>query len=155
MNTISKRILGGVAGMAAAVTMVSPAFAADSASGSGTGALAARGKGTAELAGDLDAMSVSGRGVLVVIDRAGDATISISGRGVSRVKGGTRVYAGFNGSARISGSDVTVRLAGENVRLLAKGDGTFSLKGVGVYDTTPTAPGGEGTWTAAGTSGEL
>ncbi len=134
-----------------------PAFAAGSTSGSGTGALAARGAGTAQVSGDVDAMRITGRGVLVVTDRAGDAVITVSGTGVKRsvTHNGvtTHTYAGFHGTARISGSDVTVRLVGTNVTLVAAGDGTFRLTGTGVYDTKPSAPGGEGVWN--GSSGSL
>ncbi len=133
--------------------MTVPAFAAGSTSGSGSGALAARGSGTAQISGDVDAMRITGRGVLVVVDRAGDAVVTVSGTGAKRsvTKDGvtTHTYAGFHGAARISGSDVTVRLVGTNVTLVATGDGSFRLTGTGVYDTKPTAAGGEGTWKGA------
>ncbi|MEQ1702112.1 MAG: hypothetical protein ABMA25_18530, partial [Ilumatobacteraceae bacterium] len=151
---IVTRLTAAAVGIVAAVSLASPALAAGS-SGGGTGSLVAHGRGTAQIVGDVDAMGISGRGVLVVIDRGGDATVTITGKGVAKVAGNTRTYAGFDGKAKITGSNVTVRLVGTNVDLAARGDGSFSLKGIGTYDTKPNAAGGEGTWKATGTTGEL
>lgn len=154
MKNLGKRCTAGLIGIAASAALVTPAFAG-SAAGSGAGAITAHGRGAAQLSGDVDAMGISGTGVLVVVDNAGDAHVAISGHGVVRVSGHTRTYIGFNGRARISGSNVTVKLVGENVTLAARGDGSFVLKGTGTYDTKPGAAGGEGTWSRTGTSGEF
>lgn len=145
-RSITAIAAGGVLSMAA----LAPAFAAGPVSGGGSGVLTARGAGTAQVSGDVEAMRITGRGVLVVIDRAGDAVVTVSGTGVKHTSTHngvtTSTFAGFHGTARISGSDVTVRLVGSNVTLAASGDGTFRLAGTGVYDTKPSVPGGEGRW---------
>jgi len=154
MNHFATRITAGLVGIAASVALVAPAFAG-SATGSGTGALTAHGSGTAQVSGDVDAMGISGAGVLVVVDNGGDAKVVIHGKGKVSVSGHTRTYVGFNGSAAITGNNVTVRLAGVNVNVAAKGHGSFSLKGHGTYDTKPGVTGGEGTWSSTGTTGSL
>lgn len=123
--------------------------------GTGTGTIVARGSGTAILDGDIDSLALSGAGGLVIVDHAGDVTVRVSGRGARKVSGDTITYVGFNGKATISGSDVTVKLGGVNVKLAAQGSGSFTLQGKGSYDTMPTAAGGEGSWATTGVTGEL
>ena len=154
MKTLSKRLTAGFIGVVAAAALVSPAFA-DAAHGGGTGAITAHGNGAAQVSGDVDAMGISGRGVLVVTDNAGDATVSIVGKGIVGVNGHTRTFVGFDGRAKITGSNVTVRLVGSNISFAARGDGTYWLKGAGTYDTKPNAAGGEGTWSSTGATGDL
>ena len=156
-KAFTRQLTIGLAAVAAAATFVTPAFAAAPAtvSAGGTGVVTARGTGAAQFSGDIDGMVVDGQGVLVVIDRSGDAKVVVHGAGHVSVKGNVRTYVGFNGHARISGSDVTVKLAGARVHLAAKGDGTFVLKGHGTFDTTPGVAGGNGVWTTAGTHGDL
>ena len=154
MNKFTLRLTAAAVGFVAAVALAVPASAAGT-TGSGSGALTARGHGAAQVAGDVDAMAVSGRGILVVIDHAGDASVSITGKGVAKVNGTTRTYAGFDGRAKITGSNVTVRLVGANISLAARGDGSFWLKGTGSFDTKPLVVGGEGTWSTTGKSGDL
>lgn len=159
IHSLGKKITIGVAAIAASAALVTPAFAASpspaTVSAGGTGVVTARGTGAAQFSGDIDGMVVDGQGVLVVIDRGGDAKVVVHGMGHMTVKGNVRTYVGFNGHARISGSDVTVKLAGVRVHLAAKGDGTFVLKGHGTFDTTPGVVGGNGVWTTAGTHGDL
>ena len=168
MNKISKGFLVIASGAAAAVAVTLPAtaaptvnlaatsvLAAPSASGGGTGALTASGTGVAELSGNLKGSKIAGVGVLVITDHAGDATISVTGRGVKSSVGNVTTYAGFNGRATITGSNVTVRLAGVRVSLVAAGHGTFFLEGHGRYDTLPGKPGGAGVWSAAGATAVL
>jgi hypothetical protein len=156
-KTLTKKLTIGLAAVAASAALVTPAFAAAPAtvSAGGTGVVTARGTGAAQFSGDIDGMAVDGQGVLVVVDRGGDAKVVVHGAGHVSVKGNVRTYIGFNGHARISGSDVTVKLAGARVHLAAKGDGTFVLKGHGTFDTTPGVAGGNGVWTPAGAHGDL
>ena len=162
-HSLVKKLTIGLAAVAASATLVTPAFAASpstsaspsTVSAGGTGVVAARGTGAAQLSGHISGMVADGQGVLVVVDRAGDAKVVVHGVGHLTVKGNVRTYVGFNGSARISGSDVTVKLAGVRVHFAAKGDGTFVLKGHGTFDTTPRKVGGNGVWTSAGTHGDL
>jgi hypothetical protein len=153
MNRFSKHLAVGAAGVAASLALVAPAFATGSPGG--TGALVARGTGIAQVTGHIDQMALDGHGTLVVVDHGGDAKVIVTGVGVVRVHGATRTYVGFRGHARISGSDVNVRMVGDHLRFGAKGDGTFALKGVGAYDTTPGVAGGGGSWSRTGTNGEL
>jgi hypothetical protein len=159
MNSITKKVTIGLAALAATVGMAAPSTVAAASptvvSAGGTGTVTARGTGAAQLSGDIDGMVVDGQGVLVIVDRAGDAKVAVRGAGRSTVHGNTRTYVGFNGHARISGSNVTVRVVGVDVRLAAKGDGTFVLKGTGRYDTTPGMAGGNGIWGRTGTHGDL
>ena len=73
-----------------------------------------------------------------------------SGTGGKATGGNSTVYAGFDGKATVTGSDVTVRLVGANVRLGVQGHGSFHLTGSGAYDTKPGVAGGEGHWDASG-----
>ena len=154
MKTFTTRLAAAAVGLVAAASLAAPALAAGT-SGSGAGSLTAHGRGTAQIKGDVDAMGITGRGVLVVTDLAGDAKVVVTGKGVAKVSGNTRTYAGFDGKAVITGSNVIVRLVGSNVDFAVRGDGTFLLKGSGTYDTNPKAAGGEGTWSISGKSGEF
>jgi hypothetical protein len=163
-KTLIKKLTIGLAAVAASAALVTPAFAASPApaspapttvSAGGTGVVTARGTGAAQFNGHISGMVVDGQGMLVVIDRGGDAKVVVHGAGHMTVKGNVRTYFGFNGHARISGSNVTVKLAGVRVHLAAKGDGTFVLKGHGTFDTTPGVAGGNGVWSPAGTHGDL
>jgi hypothetical protein len=156
-KALTKKLTIGLAAVAASAALVTPVSAAapTTVSAGGTGVVIARGTGAAQFSGDIDGMVVDGQGVLVVIDHGGDAKVAVRGAGHMTVKDNVRTYVGFNGHARISGSNVTVKLAGARVHLAAKGDGTFVLKGHGTFDTTPGVAGGNGAWTSAGVHGDL
>lgn len=105
-------------------------------SGGGTGTLTASGDGLAGLRGN-GTVNISGNGVLWIRDRAGDAIIQVSGNGQrTELRNGWIRYAGFHGSAEVSGSSITVALSGYNIQLEASGTGKFVLRGNGTYSTT-------------------
>ncbi len=102
-------------------------------SGGGTGTLTADGDGLAGIRGN-GTVTISGNGILWIRDHAGDAAITISGNGVrDALPGGWIRYSGFNGSATVSGSQITVALSGYSIHLNATGTGKFVLRGNGSY----------------------
>lgn len=105
-------------------------------SGGGTGRLTASGDGLAGIRGN-GTVTISGSGVLWIRDHAGDASIQVSGSGSKRelANGWTR-YVGFQGTAVVSGSKVTVALSGYDISLEATGTGKFVLRGNGSYTAT-------------------
>ncbi len=122
--------------------------------GAGSGTLRAKGNGFAALRGNLS-VTLTGSGMLVIRDQAGDATIAVTGRGY-KTKGppqgkefpnGTIAYLGFDGKAQISGSAITVSLRGSDIELEATGTGRFLLRGHGSYHTDK----GGGAWKQEGT----
>lgn len=116
----------------------------------GTGTLTAQGNGRASVHGN-GSISISGSGVLTIQDFAGDAVITVSGDGARREQDSIVVYAGFAGTAEISGSDVRVLLRGRNIDLTASGTGRVLLRGRGTY----TVNGTSGTWSTGGITLEL
>ncbi len=115
--------------------------------GSGAGTLRAKGSGFAALRGNLT-VALSGSGLLIIHDVAGDATIEITGRGFKKqLPSGATAYMGFDGKARISGSDIKVSLKGQDVELEATGTGKFLLRGHGSYHTDKAG----GAWKQDGT----
>jgi len=102
-------------------------------SGGGTGTLTASGDGLAGLRGN-GTVTISGNGILWIRDHNGDATIQVSGSGFRReLPNGWIRYVGFNGSATVSGSLITVALSGYDISLQATGTGRFVLRGNGSY----------------------
>jgi len=99
----------------------------------GTGSFDASGSGTAWLHGSLDLTLVCDYGTLMVCDRAGDMEIAVTGNGVKDQSGRWTVYHGFDGTADITGSDVSVVLVGSGVDLTVTGTGRAILVGDGVY----------------------
>ena len=82
-----------------------------------------------------------------VKDVGGDAEIDVKGYGRKKeLPDGTVVYAGFGGRAKISGSNVIVKVEGVRIHLVAHGKGVVVLKGKGVYRTKGT----RGKWTTDG-----
>ena len=102
-------------------------------SGDGTGTLTASGDGLAGIRGQGN-IRISGNGVLMIRDQAGDASIRVTGNG-QRVElpGGWIRYVGFQGEATVSGNKVTVALSGYDIHLEASGSGKFVLRGNGTY----------------------
>ncbi len=115
--------------------------------GAGTGTLTAKGSGFAALRGNLS-VTLTGSGMLVIRDHAGDATIEVTGHGRKKeFPNGTIVYVGFDGKAQISGSAIDVSLRGAKIELEATGTGRFLLRGHGSYHTDKD----NGAWTEDGT----
>ncbi len=113
------------------------------ASGGGTGSLTASGDGLAGLRGN-GTVNISGNGILWIRDRAGDALIQVSGNGRrAELPSGWIRYVGFQGSAEVSGSNITVALSGYDIHLEASGTGKFVLRGNGTYQVN----GLSGSWT--------
>lgn len=93
--------------------------------GNKTGEVWAMGDGVAEISGSAIVV-VRGNGTLTV--SPSDAVVSVVGFG--NVEDGT--YTG-HGKAVIRGKDINVRIEGTDIRMFAKGHGTLSLDGTGVY----------------------
>lgn len=102
----------------------------------GTGTLTAEGSGTAVISGSINMSLTADAGMLSVCDRDGDMNIMISGNGTRTQEDSTVVYTGFNGSAYINGSDVTVTITGSGIELEVEGTGTALLTGTGSYSVT-------------------
>jgi len=140
-------ILIGVLVLAFSALVFAPAplvLAANNEVGGGLGTLDAFGTGTAGIAGN-GIVKVTGNGVLWVKDMGGDAKVVTTGYGrVVKLSNGWTRYEGFNGSARIEGSSIEVKIVGKNVALHAEGSGKFYLAGKGTYKTGDSS----GTWSA-------
>ena len=102
----------------------------------GTGTLEASGSGTAWMHGSLDLALVCDYGTLMVHDRAGDMDINVTGNGVKDQTGRWTIYHGFDGTADITGSDVSVVLVGSGVELTVTGTGRVILVGDGTYQVS-------------------
>jgi len=112
--------------------------------GGGRGVLTAQGDGIA-LVGGRGTVDVSGNGLLWINDRAGDATIEVTGYGEKEeFSDGWVQYSGFHGEAQITGSRIVVVISGVDVDLQAEGRGRFLLWGHGTYDVN----GRTGDWNA-------
>lgn len=134
-------------GLVALLLTAAPMVIMAQAGASGTGTVTASGDGRAGLRGSGD-LTISGSGVLLIIDHAGDAVIDVSGEG-SRYERGSRIlYRGFNGTAAVSGSDITVGLRGTGITLEASGTGIIRLWGTGTYEIN----GESGDWSQSGSS---
>ena len=99
----------------------------------GTGTLEANGLGTAWIHGSLDLALSCDHGTLMVHDRAGDGDIKVTGNGVEDQSGRWTMYHGFDGTADITGSDVSVALVGSGIDLTVTGTGRAILVGDGTY----------------------
>jgi hypothetical protein len=99
----------------------------------GTGSLNASGSGTAWIHGSLDLALSCDHGTLMVHDRAGDGDIKVTGNGVEGQTGRWTIYHGFDGTADITGSDVSVALVGSGIDLTVTGTGRAILVGHGIY----------------------
>lgn len=115
----------------------------------GSGTLVAEGDGMATLQGS-GSVTVSGSGMLRILDRGGDAEITVSGNGGRTLdsvrEGAWVVYRGFEGQAYVSGSNIIVSLRGDDITLEANGTGRVYLRGQGTY----TVNGDEGRWLPRG-----
>lgn len=98
----------------------------------GTGTLEASGTGKATIEGDITVRLSARNGILVV---SNEGTVTTNGTGTKEELGNGDVkYQGF-GSATIEGSDVTVEISGEDIKLTATGTGSATLSGNGTYNT--------------------
>jgi len=61
-----------------------------------------------------------------------DAVVTLVGFSVKSVEGGVSAISG-EGKAVIRGENVTVKVDGEDIKLIVKGYGTLTLDGKGVY----------------------
>jgi len=100
---------------------------------SGSGTLEASGSGTAWVHGSPDLALSCDHGTLMVRDRAGDMVISVTGTGVKDQSGVWTMYNGFDGTADITGSNVSVALVGSGIDLTVTGTGRAILVGDGTY----------------------
>lgn len=102
---------------------------------SGTGALTASGNGKATMSGNME-MDISAKsGVLTITDYDGNAEVDVTGYGTKEDLGNGAVrYSGFDGTASISGSSVTVVITGDDIELTADGTGSAVLRGHGTYN---------------------
>ena len=100
---------------------------------SGSGTLEASGSGTVWISGSPDLALSCDDGTLMVRDRAGDMEIKVTGNGVKDQSGIWTMYNGFDGTADITGSDVSVALVGSGIDLTVTGTGQAILVGDGTY----------------------
>lgn len=102
---------------------------------SGTGKLTASGTGKATISGDVEVEIIAKSGVLTITDYDGNAKVDVTGYGTKEDIGDDVVrYSGFDGTASISGSSVTVVILGDDIELTSKGTGSVVLRGYGTYD---------------------
>jgi hypothetical protein len=102
---------------------------------SGTGKLTATGNGKATMSGDMEAKISARGGILTITDYDGNAEVDVTGYGTKEDIGdGVVRYSGFDGTAGISGSSVTVVVLGDDIKLTAEGIGSVILRGYGTYD---------------------
>ncbi len=102
---------------------------------SGTGKLIATGNGKATMSGNMEAKISARGGILTITDYDGNAEVDVTGYGAKEDIGdGVVRYSGFDGTAGISGSSVTVVILGDDIELTAEGIGSVILRGYGTYD---------------------
>ncbi len=102
---------------------------------SGTGKLIASGDGKATMSGDMEAKISARGGILTITDYDGNAEVDVTGYGTKEDIGdGVFRYSGFDGTADISGSSVTVVILGDDIELTVEGTGSTVLRGYGTYD---------------------
>jgi hypothetical protein len=102
---------------------------------SGTGKLIATGNGKATMSGNMEAKISARGGILTITDYDGNAEVDVTGYGAKEDIGdGVVRYSGFDGTAGISGSSVTVEILGDDIELTAEGIGSVILRGYGTYD---------------------
>ncbi len=99
----------------------------------GTGTLKASGSGTAWIHGSLDLALSCDHGALTVHDHIGGMNITVTGNGAEDQTGRWTIYRGFDGTADITGSDVSVALVGSGIDLTVAGTGRAILVGDGTY----------------------
>lgn len=129
-----KRFILPALAFATLFALVVPSIAL-AASGGGDGLLIAWGAGKGVVYGE-GRITVTGNGDLYIQDHAGDADINVQGDGTRRELGdGWIHYEGFDGRASIEGSEITVAISGDHLRMIARGRGRFTLRGQGGFRT--------------------
>lgn len=114
----------------------------------GYGWIYANGNGTAILIGNGTVFAKAQNGSMLVTDFYGDAKITAIGEGRKEDYGnGTILYEGY-GRIRVNGSNLTVRVEGTKIALIAYGKGKALLKGNGTYKSGKLVGG----WSGEGTS---
>ena len=102
---------------------------------SGTGKLTASGNGKATISGNMEMEISARRGVLTITDYDGNTEVDITGYETKEDLGnGAVMYSGFDGTASIGGSSVTVVILGDDIELTLKGTSSVVLRGYGTYD---------------------
>lgn len=129
-----------VLGLVVALVVMAVPVVASAQSMDASGSIHAEGSGTAAAHGN-GVVEFSGRGTLYIRDWAGDAVIEInSGTPQPEAQAqaqdrGVMVFRGFDGTARIEGSRITVALRGRDIVMDAEGQGWVRLYGRGTYET--------------------
>ncbi|RJR31048.1 hypothetical protein C4569_03350 [Candidatus Parcubacteria bacterium] len=130
----SKKLISAAAILGLFVFSVMPVLAGEVAF-DGTGKLLAYGNGNAAISGQIDYLSVSATGTVVITDNAGDVRIAANGFGEkTEIAPNQWQYSG-TGSVLIKGSDLVVEICGEKVQLSVRGVGTANLTGEGAFKT--------------------
>ncbi|MFP5452377.1 MAG: hypothetical protein ACLGG9_11615 [Thermoleophilia bacterium] len=121
--------LGGVA-MGQAATP--PALATAHAERQASGQIQLSGGGLVNLTGRLAiSANLPSRGVLRLIDRAGDASVHVAGRPVRFNRNRRAAVRGARGIVFASGSDLVFLVTGGRIELSAAGIGRAALRGSG------------------------
>ncbi len=117
-----------------AAAMAVPALAQTA---SGTGTLTAQGEGRAQVRCAECDITLTGNGLLTILDTTGAAEIGVAGNGQREVRETSRgtvyVFRGFDGTASVSGEHLAVALRGDEIDLTATGTGRVWLRGEGTY----------------------
>jgi uncharacterized protein YdcH (DUF465 family) len=101
----------------------------------GTGKLTASGDGKATMSGNMEAKINARGGILTITDHDDNAEVDVTGYGTKEDLGNGAVrYSGFDGTASISGSSVTVVILGDDIELTVEGTGSVILRGYGTYN---------------------
>jgi hypothetical protein len=119
----------------------------------GSGTLIAYGSGSAYLSG-TGAVWVKAieNSTLIISPNANVTTNGASTK--ENLENGYVEYQGIS-SARVTGTDITVTLSGNNIILYADGTGTATLTGTGTYQTYGENKYANGDWTSVGTTANL
>ena len=115
----------------------------------GVGFMDAEGDGIAAVGGRGTVRLLQGKGVLWVKDFGGDADIRVRGYGEkTEYSDGWLQYAGFRGTAEVTGSRIVVVVAGVDIDLHARGAGRVMLWGHGTCTSvTPSGDEEAADWT--------
>ena len=117
----------------------------------GSGTLKGWGDGSAYISGTgLVKITAIQNSTMIVSSNANVKTDVVG----ENLENGDVKYQGFS-SARVTGSNITVNLSGNNVTLSAHGTGTATLTGTGTYRTYGENRYVDGNWTAAGVTATL
>jgi len=97
----------------------------------GQGYVWARGNGSISVQGGT-AIEITGSGLLKV--NAGTVVDLLDSKGEKlATDSGEILYINFDGKAKVSGEDIALEFSGANIVLNARGTGSVTLRGVGLY----------------------